>query len=70
LTAQLAAPAFLGCGAITLTPLAASSPPPPEPSVRNVEAVALINPKVVSEASYVFGVRRRADEAASGEETL
>jgi hypothetical protein len=50
LTAQLTtAAAFLVSGAITLTPLAAAAPLPPEQSVRNVEVVALTNPKVVWE---------------------
>jgi hypothetical protein len=70
LTPQLTAAAFLVSGAITLTPLAAAAPLPPERSVRTVEVAALLNPMVVWEASYVFGVRRRTDEAASGEETV
>jgi hypothetical protein len=45
-------------GAITLTPLAAAAPLPPEPSVRNIDVVAVTSPKIVVAASYVFGVPR------------
>jgi hypothetical protein len=69
LSPQLTAAAFLVSGAITLTPLAAAAPLSPKPSVRTVEVDAIINPKVVWEASYVRGVPSRTDKAASGEET-